>query len=143
MSGNRNHRCGSVLVSRLFSSSTVEKAQPSYRFHQTSRKPIWIRRGVLAWAVIVAKAVLVALRLGAAKVTRLVMLKPSKRTCRNERSPSENLFSMDRSAFLVGSRRRLLNCESKTRMLSEGCRFEAVKNRVVSKVGPFGSCGLK
>src|SRR5215831_19283837 len=95
--------------------------RPASPRYQARRAPTWMRRGVLAWLVINAKLVLVGLRFGALKVTRLVRLKDSKRTCKYFRSPRLKRFSIDRSRFLVGSRRRLLNCVLKVRRLSAGC----------------------
>ena len=96
---------------------------------------------MFAWLVDSPNVALVGLVLGAAKVTRLVILKPSNRICKYLRSPMLNRFSIDRSAFLVMSRRRLPNCELNTRMLSTGCRFAAVRNWVVSKAAPK-TCGF-
>src|SRR6266478_9888882 len=93
-----------------------------------------MRRGVLACAVISPKVALVGVKLGAAKVTRLVRLKDSKRIWRYLRSPRLTRFNRDRSRFLVGSRRRLLNIESKVRMLSAGCSPDTMSKRVTSKV---------
>jgi YVTN family beta-propeller protein len=50
--------------------------------HQTSRAPNCTARGEFDWTVIVPNELLVAVRLGEPKVTRLVVLNVSKRSCR-------------------------------------------------------------
>jgi hypothetical protein len=61
-----------------FSPTASMKARPHY---QTIRTPIWIFRGLLAWLLIRPKAELVGFNwAGAAKVTRFVTLKNSKRS---------------------------------------------------------------
>ena len=104
------------------------------KLYQANRAPTWIRRGVLACAVISPKVVLVGDKLGAAKVTRFVKLNDSNRICKYLRSPNVNFFNNERSRFFVGSRRRLLNCELNVRMLSAGCSPEIMSNRFTSNV---------
>src|SRR5712691_4182510 len=102
------------------------------------RAPVWILRGVLACVEIVAKAVLFGVRFGAPKVTRFVVLNVSNRIWRYLRSPNEIFLAIDRSRFLVGSRRRLLNAASNVRMLPESCWLLTVLNRLRSNAAPSG-----
>src|SRR6478672_445240 len=108
--------------------------------YQTIRAPTCERRGVLAWAVIIPNEALVGVTLGALKVTRLVTLNDSNRSCRYLRSPSENFFSTERSRFLVGSARSLPNWVLKVRILLASCWLATVLKAEVLNVTPSGWC---
>ena len=93
--------------------------------------------------MIIPKVELVGVTLGALKVTRFVVLNVSNLNWKYLRSPSENFLSSDRSTFLVGSLRRLLNCVSNVRTLSANCWLETVLNRAVLKAWPLGWCACR
>src|SRR5437868_1665776 len=109
MESNLRYAIKALLRCRYGNTVLRPAARAITDHYQTSRAPIWIFRGLLAWLLISPKAELVGFSCaGALNVTRFVVLNDSNRICRYFRSPRVNFFSMEMSRFLVGSRRRLL-----------------------------------
>ena len=71
---------GSVHV--VFLQTSYLRRRAGLVVYQTNRAPNCTARGELDWVVIVPNTVLVAVRLGDPKVTRLVVLNVSNRNCK-------------------------------------------------------------
>src|SRR5580693_8282012 len=97
-----------------------------------------MRLGVFDCAAIVPNAADVAVRFGAENATRFVRLKVSNRTCTYFLSPKLKFFSSEASRFFTPSARRLLNVVFSVRILSAGCKVDAVTKAAVLKTSPFG-----